>query len=130
MNSGIYEQAGIEMAICVRFERDDGKVVIMSVPNSVTSGLEALPEEPGRYFLLRTDCLSIPLDRLIVDHVQSKGIRNANLLMRRAYEGIGERRLPIKVRQHNNFYKIIDGSSTYINAVLSSWSAIPCEIVQ
>jgi ppGpp synthetase/RelA/SpoT-type nucleotidyltranferase len=90
-------------------------------------GLGKLPDEPHRYFLEPEGTVFIELSQLVPTRARTKGIVNANTLMRQAYDEQIEKRAPISVELgEKNRYVIQDGNSTYANAVLSEWREIPC----
>lgn len=89
--------------------------------------LNPLPEDASRYFEITENASFLPLERLVPQRARRKGIVNANLYMFQAYNGECPKRVPIKVVKHDsNLYLIVDGNSTYANALVSGWKTLPC----
>lgn len=100
------------------------------VPSDILAQLEVLIEEPSRYFRITDDAVMIPVGRLVPTRARRGGILSANRYMRASWEGKHDRRKPITVREGSDgTYLILDGNSTYANAVHSGWTVLPCTIV-
>jgi len=89
---------------------------------------EKLPFAPNRYFTSGDD---VPLRLLDATRAREKGIHNARVFMWQAYNGDAPRRKPISIRPtgHGRF-EVLDGNSTYANAVASRWPSIRAEVVE
>jgi hypothetical protein len=88
---------------------------------------EKLPFAPDKYFVGGTN---VPLRLLDATRAREKGIHNARVFMWKAYIGEAERRKPISIRPTGDGrYEVLDGNSTYANAVASRWPTIRADIV-
>jgi hypothetical protein len=88
---------------------------------------DRLPFAPDRYFVGGKD---VPLRLLDATRAREKGIHNARVFMWRAYIGEADRRKPISVRPTGDGrFEVLDGNSTYANAVASRWPSIRAEVV-
>jgi len=89
---------------------------------------EKLPFAPDRYFVGGED---VPLRLLDATRAREKGIHNARVFMWRSYNGEFARRKPISIRPTGGGrFEVLDGNSTYANAVASRWPSIRAEIVE
>ena len=85
-----------------------------------------LVEDPWRYFNRRAGVVLLPLKKLRPTRARPSGIQNAARFMALAYEGKKAKRDPISVSQESDgSYSIVDGNSTYANAMQSGWKSIP-----
>ena len=99
--------------------RNTGMLDISSVP-------QTLPFAPNRYFVGGED---IPMHLLNPTRAREKGINNARYYMWKAYEGEYDRRKPISIRPTGDGrYEVLDGNSTYANAVASGWPSIRAQV--
>lgn len=88
---------------------------------------EKLPFAPDRYFV---GGKNVPLRLLDATRAREKGIHNARVFMWKAYVGEAERRKPISIRPTGDGrFEVLDGNSTYANAVASRWPSIRAEVV-
>lgn len=89
---------------------------------------DKLPFAPNQYFVGGKD---VPLHLLDATRAREKGIHNARVFMWQAYNGDAPRRKPISIRPtgHGRF-EVLDGNSTYANAVASQWPSIRAEVVE
>lgn len=100
---------------------DDGEVEV-----------DPLPFGPDRYFIGGVD---VPLGMIQPIRARKKGIVNANIFMRQAYEGQVDRRKPVTLvevgdpHDTKNRYRLLDGNSTYANAAMSGWPTIRATVV-
>lgn len=89
---------------------------------------EKLPFAPSKYF---TSGRNVPLRLLDATRAREKGIHNARVFMWRAYVGLVDRRKPISIRpKGDGRFEVLDGNSTYANALASGWPTIRAEIVE
>jgi len=89
---------------------------------------EKLPFAPNKYFIGGKD---VPLRLLDATRAREKGIHNARVFMWKAYIGEAERRKPISLRPTGDGrFEVLDGNSTYANAVASRWPSIRAEVVE
>ena len=85
-----------------------------------------LPESPWRYFNQPEGTFLVPVAALKPVRARPKGLANAGHFMRLAYDGAMERRQPISVEQlDSDTWRVLDGNSTYANAVASGWMYLP-----
>ena len=88
---------------------------------------ERLPFAPARYFKGGQD---VPLERLRATRAREKGIHNARVYMWKSYKGEYDPRKPISIRPTGDgMYEVLDGNSTYANAVASGWPSIRAQVV-
>ena len=89
---------------------------------------EKLPFAPNKYF---TGGKDVPLRLLDATRAREKGVHNARVFMWKAYVGEAERRKPISLRPTDDGrFEVLDGNSTYANAVASHWPSIRAEVVE
>lgn len=89
-----------------------------------------LPEDPWRYFKRSPGVVLLPLGKLKPSRARPQGIVNAGKFMVLAYEGKKSKREPISVRpEEGGKYTILDGNSTYANALMNGWRSIPALVV-
>jgi len=102
-------------------QTDDGEVEV-----------DPLPFGPDRYFIGGVD---VPLGMIQPIRARKKGIVNANIFMRQAYDGLVDRRKPVTLvevgdpHDKKNRYRLLDGNSTYANAAMSGWPTIRATVV-
>mgnify|MGYP003393719040 CR=1 FL=1 len=90
------------------------------------TSLEALPEDPWRYFNKIHGSLLVPIRDLTPIRARPSGIINAREYMLGAYNGRNKKRDPLSVEPNGDgTYTVKDGNSTYANAVASGWKSIP-----
>lgn len=88
-----------------------------------------LPEDPWRYFKRSAGAVLLPLRMLTPSRARPQGIKNAGKFMLLAYEGKKAKREPISVRLEGaGKYTILDGNSTFANAVQNGWDRIPAVV--
>ena len=94
-----------------------------------SGALQILPDEWERYFEANGKPRLVPVADLRPSRSRQTGIRNANSFMLKAYAGDHPKRKPIKVREAEDcVFDILDGNSTYANAVISGWAHLPCSV--
>lgn len=107
-----------------------GKVELGTLPSELKDSLETLPFDHAAYFDLSMPHQIIPIGDLIASRARPKGVANANTFMRQAAAGEIPRRAPISTeRIDGGAVLVLDGNSTFINALHSCWSDIPCTMV-
>lgn len=88
---------------------------------------QKLPFAPNKYFVGGED---VPLHLLDATRARVDGIHHAHVLMWQAFNGDAPRRKPISIRPKGaGRFEVLDGNSTYANAVASNWPTIRAEIV-
>lgn len=106
------------------------QVEIGNLPPELIASLETLPVNHAAYFDLSKPHQIIPLNELVASRARHKGVANANVFMRQAAAGEIPRRAPISTeRIGERMVLVLDGNSTFINALCSGWSDIPCTMV-
>jgi hypothetical protein len=102
----------------------------MKLPEEIRRQLSILPEDPERYFEIAPDTRLVPLSSLEPTRARPEGILNANRLMRAAYDATHPKRAPLSVDPlGDGRYRILDGNSTYANALHSGWKSMPVALV-
>jgi len=105
----------------------DGEIRTGSIPRHIVSQLSALPYGHASYFDVRGEYKLLRMDRLVASRARPEGIVNANKFMAMAASGQIDKRAPISVRTvEGGLVAVVDGNSTFINAVFSGWPDIPC----
>ena len=83
-----------------------------------------LPEDPWRYFEKESGATLVPLSKLVLSH--DRGQTRAESFMRAAYNGTGDKRAPISVRERaDGTFTVLDGNSTCKIARAAGWKTIP-----
>jgi hypothetical protein len=101
-----------------------------SIPHDIVSQLSALPYDHTSYFDLGGNYELLATDRLVASRARPEGIVNANKFMSMAASGHMGKRAPISVGTlEGALIAVIDGNSTFINALLSGWPDIPSALV-
>ena len=85
-----------------------------------------LPEDPWKYFQKVPGAFLVDIHSLTPSRARSRGIANAKVYMWAAYNGEMGKRDPLSLQDNGDgTYTILDGNSTYANAVASGWKRIP-----
>lgn len=101
----------------------------MKLPPEIEKKLTPLPYDLERYFIIDERTILIKISDLRPVRSRSQGILNANKLMLEAFNGKRRKREPVSVRKtKENYYLIVDGNSTYFNAVFSSWPCLAAKV--
>lgn len=88
--------------------------------------VEALPEDPWRYFKKVPGAELVPVAQLKTTRARESGIKNAALHMANAYAGKGDKRKPISVRKNEDgSFTVLDGNSTTNIAQQNGWEKLP-----
>ena len=89
-------------------------------------GLVKLPEDTWKYFNKVPNTILVDIDKLIPSHVRPDGIIEANKRLQ-----LDTRRNPISLQDNGDgTYTILDGNSTYANAIDSEWKELPGVVVE
>ena len=89
------------------------------------------PNRLDRFFDMDKATAIIPISWLRPTRKRSKGIINAFIYMRQAYQGLIPRRKPISIRpnvEEKDLFDIIDGNSTYFVAKQIGMKSLPAII--
>ena len=95
-----------------------------------------LPEDTWKYFNKVPNTILVDVSKLspskdINDQINRKPIEKANRFMELAYRGENDKRNPIDLKDNGDgTYTILDGNSTYANAVDSEWKKLPGVVVE
>lgn len=93
---------------------------------SRTATVQKLPDDPWRYFKKVPGAIMVNLKDLTPIRARESGIANANKYMWMAYNGEMEKRKPISLKDNGDgTYTVLDGNSTYANAMANNWKQIP-----
>ena len=88
-----------------------------------------LKDEPSRYFHIDDQTEMVPIAKLQTIRARPEGIKNAEPLMKKAYEGVGGKRKPVSLeRQADGTYTVLDGNSTTAIARKHGWDKIPAHV--
>lgn len=88
--------------------------------------LRPLAEDSSRYFKKPEGTVDVSIDNLRPTHAQASGVENANRYMEEAYSGARGKREPLSLRDNGDgTYDVLDGNSTYANALASGWKELP-----
>lgn len=107
--------------------QDGSSISLLEIDLEALGASRQLPYDTDRYFIPTAGAELLPLARLITSRARPKGVANAAILMRAAYEGRHPRRAPITVRLFGDGdFLVQDGNSTVLNAIASGWPRILC----
>lgn len=107
-----------------------GDVIKAPIPAQFVDQASDLHEDPWRYFIETENTRLLSVDALVQSHVRWDGAERAIDLMRQAYAGANDRRVPLAVRPFDDArFLVIDGNSTLTVAVAAGWAQVPCELV-
>lgn len=86
---------------------------------------DALPDDPFRYFHKTPDAKLIPVSKLRTIRARPEGIKNAAKHMANAFNGDGEKRKPVSLKDNGDgTYTVTDGNSTTAMARQHNWKHI------
>ena len=89
-------------------------------------GSPKLPENPWRYFKKEPGAQLVPMGQLSAIRARPGGVERAGAHMANAYKTGKGKRGPLELVDHGNGnYTVLDGNSTYANAVKNGWKSIP-----
>ena len=109
---------------------NDDQFGVGLVPDEVIGQLTILPLDHAAYFDLSLPHQLVPLSALVASRARATGIVNANVYMRRASQGEMAPRVPISIQPIKaGKVVVLDGNSTFLNALFSGWPDIPCKTV-
>lgn len=110
--------------------RDRGAALKAWAKRKGASDEGGLPEDASRYFNAGgSDTKMVSVSQLTTTRARPDGIARAEVLMRQAGEGKGEKREPIAVRANDSGgYDVVDGNSTVAIARKNGWKEIPANV--
>ena len=117
----VYHDAGQLMIVKMAL-LDGTRINDRVIPEALIHRLVTLVEDSEKYF--EDDGKDIEVDELFASRVRLNGVKSANTRMRLAYSGAFGRRQPIFVRTIGEIKVVVDGNSTFINALISGWKKI------
>lgn len=89
-----------------------------------------LPHELDRYFTKPAGTIEVEMNKLIPIRARKSGIENAEVYMKKAYDGKMSKRKPIEIyKTRNKKYRVNDGNSTYAVAKKNGWETIYATVV-
>lgn len=114
----------------MRYRIFDGRSIrSCELEHDVITALDRHPYGHHLYFELSGDFVLCPVQNLIATRARPEGIVNASKLMKQAACGQQPKRAPITVDKWRELNLIVlDGNSTFLNALYSGWADIPCTI--
>jgi hypothetical protein len=97
------------------------------VPVEEKTELVKLPEDTWKYFNKVPNTILVDIDKLVPTRARPDGILEANKRM----QGYASRRKPLDLKDNGDgTYSILDGNSTYANAVHSEWKELPGVVIE
>jgi hypothetical protein len=89
-----------------------------------------LPYELDKYFIKPAGTIEVEMSKLIPIRARKEGIENAEVYMKKAYDGKMSKRKPIEIyKTRNKKYRVNDGNSTYAVAKKNGWETIYATVV-
>lgn len=89
-----------------------------------------LPHELDRYFTKPKGTIEVEISKLIPIRARKSGIENAEVYMKKAYDGEMAKRKPIEIyKTRNKKYRVNDGNSTFAVAKKNGWETIYATVV-
>lgn len=89
-----------------------------------------LPHQLDRYFTKPSGTIEVEMSKLIPIRARKSGIENAEVYMKKAYDGEMSKRKPIEIyKTRNKKYRVNDGNSTYAVAKKNGWETIYATVV-
>jgi ppGpp synthetase/RelA/SpoT-type nucleotidyltranferase len=92
---------------------------------------DSLPDDPFKYFKKTPDAKLIPVSALKTIRARPEGIANAAKHMANAFNGDGEKRKPISLKDNGDgTYTVMDGNSTTAMAKQHKWKNIVATVTK
>jgi hypothetical protein len=89
-----------------------------------------LPHQLDKYFTKPAGTIEVEMSKLIPIRARKSGIENAEMYMKKAYDGEMSKRKPIEIyKTRNKKYRVNDGNSTYAVAKKNGWETIYATVV-
>jgi hypothetical protein len=106
------------------------KVYRMQQGKMAAGGKFALPHQLDKYFTKPAGTIEVEMSKLIPIRARKSGIENAEMYMKKAYDGEMSKRKPIEIyKTRNKKYRVNDGNSTYAVAKKNGWETIYATVV-
>jgi hypothetical protein len=90
------------------------------------------PNRLDRFFNMEESTAIVPISWLSPTRKRPKGVANAYIYMRQAYQGVIPKRKPISIRpsaEEKGLFDIVDGNSTYYVANIFGMKALPVQLI-
>jgi hypothetical protein len=106
------------------------KVYRMQQGKMAMGGKIELPYQLDKYFTKPAGTIEVEMSKLIPIRARKSGIENAEVYMKKAYDGEMSKRKPIEIyKTRNKKYRVNDGNSTYAVAKKNGWETIYATVV-
>jgi hypothetical protein len=106
------------------------KVYRMQQGKMASGGKIELPHQLDRYFTKPAGTIEVEISKLIPIRARKSGIENAEVYMKKAYDGEMSKRKPIEIyKTRNKKYRVNDGNSTFAVAKKNGWETIYAIVV-
>jgi hypothetical protein len=106
------------------------KVYRMQQGKMAMGGKFELPHQLDKYFTKPAGTIEVEMSKLIPIRARKSGIENAEMYMKKAYDGEMSKRKPIEIyKTRNKKYRVNDGNSTYAVAKKNGWETIYATVV-
>jgi hypothetical protein len=103
---------------------------VKTMDKMAAGGKFELPHQLDKYFTKPAGTIEIEMSNLIPIRARKEGIENAEMYMKKAYDGEMSKRKPIEIyKTRNKKYRINDGNSTYAVAKKNGWETIYATVV-
>jgi hypothetical protein len=103
---------------------------VSTMDKMASGGKIELPHELDRYFTKPAGTIEVEISKLIPIRARKSGIENAEVYMKKAYDGEMSKRKPIEIyKTRNKKYRVNDGNSTFAVAKKNGWETIYATVV-
>jgi len=103
---------------------------VKTMDKMAAGGKFELPHQLDKYFTKPAGTIEVEMSKLIPIRARKSGIENAEMYMKKAYDGEMSKRKPIEIyKTRNKKYRVNDGNSTYAVAKKNGWETIYATVV-
>ena len=103
---------------------------VSTMDKMASGGKIELPHQLDKYFTKPAGTIEVEMSKLIPIRARKSGIENAEMYMKKAYDGEMAKRKPIEIfKTRNKKYRVNDGNSTYAVAKKNGWETIYAIVV-
>jgi hypothetical protein len=103
---------------------------VSTMDKMASGGKIELPHQLDKYFTKPAGTIEVEMSKLIPIRARKSGIDNAEMYMKKAYDGKMGKRKPIEIyKTRNKKYRVNDGNSTYAVAKKNGWETIYAIVV-
>lgn len=103
---------------------------VKTMDKMAAGGKFELPHQLDKYFTKPAGTIEVEMSKLIPIRARKSGIENAEMYMKKAYDGEMSKRKPIEIyKTRNKKYRVNDGNSTYAVAKKNGWETIYAIVV-